>query len=119
MTDIRTDKCPCCERPLRNGPTIVMKCWGCGYTQTADYETPSVPEELDATLGAELRDTFERLMPKMVKGKLDYGDKSLGLPLSELLDEVDEEIIDILGWVVILRRRLNELRARMKAGGLQ
>ena len=75
---------------------------------------PDVPEEIEETLGEELRDTFLKLMPKMVVGKQEHSDESLELSLSALLDEIDDELLDVLGWGVIARRKVNVLRGVIK-----
>ena len=77
-------------------------------------EFPRVPESLEDTLGEELMNTFQQLCAKMEKGKREYGDESLELPLSALLDEIDEEFMDAIGWSVIGRRRVNVLRGMVK-----
>jgi len=44
-------------------------------------------------------------------GQLEYGDRSFSQPSSELLDEIEEELLDIVGWAYPLWCRLRKLRA--------
>ena len=44
-------------------------------------------------------------------GKLEYGDRSFSQPSGELLDEIEEELLDVIGWAYPLWCRLRKLRA--------
>ena len=95
MTDHYFD-CPKCRKAFHLKGTDNMACPHCGHDfspypkgSTAGL-MPDVPPEVEDTLGEELRDTFLELMPKLVRGKKDYGDESLELPLGALLDEIDD-----------------------------
>lgn len=72
-----------------------------------------VPGEIEEKLGDMLRDSWRKLLPRLVQGRRDYGDASFHRPLSELLDEIDEELLDVMGWAVIGRRKVARLRERV------
>jgi hypothetical protein len=44
-------------------------------------------------------------------GQLEYGDRSFSQPSGELLDEIEEELLDVIGWAYPLWCRLQKLRA--------
>lgn len=50
------------------------------------------------------------LNEKMEKGFKEYGDRSFSRPPIELLDEIEQEAMDIVGWGYILWCRLEELK---------
>jgi len=50
------------------------------------------------------------LNEKMKKGFEEYGDGSFKRPPIELLDEIEQEAMDIVGWGYILWCRLEELK---------
>ena len=52
----------------------------------------------------------ERLRSRMEKGFAEYGDKSFDRPVNELLGEIEEEILDICGWSLILYSRIQRLK---------
>ncbi len=120
--------CPDCRKAFRLVDTDPMECPHCGHDFSpfpkgstaggADHEmfleAPDVPEEIEETLGEELRDTFLKLLPKMVQGKIEHSDFSLELPLHVLLAEIDDELLDVFGWGVIARRKVNVLRGVIK-----
>jgi hypothetical protein len=47
-------------------------------------------------------------------GQLEYGDRSFSRPSSELLDEIEEELLDVIGWAYPLWCRLRKLRAAVE-----
>ncbi len=48
-------------------------------------------------------------------GEKTYGDNSFELSPDKLLDEIDAEFCDIVGWTFILRERLRKLRTKIAA----
>ena len=62
--------------------------------------------ELDATF-----DRFvQMLRDRLAQGSVDYGDRSLNLPPPALLDEIEEELVDVCGWSVVLLHRVRRMR---------
>ena len=51
---------------------------------------------------------------KMDAGYHEYGDKSFKRPPKELLQELEEEVLDICGWSLILYVRLKELKKKLR-----
>jgi hypothetical protein len=51
-----------------------------------------------------------RLDAKMKQGFKDYGDGSFKRPPVELIDEIEQEALDIVGWGYILWCRLEDLK---------
>lgn len=56
------------------------------------------------------------LLKRLEQGHQDYGDKSLGLTPGALLDEIEEELVDVCGWAVILFHRLRRMREALDSG---
>lgn len=66
--------------------------------------------KLHRPAGAEIEEKFEEeLRAKMDRGRALYGDASYNLPIRDLLDEVQEECIDIPGWLAIVYSRMRTL----------
>ncbi len=82
-----------------------------------DAMTTTVP---DADLG-DLEPTFElfvqQLRARLEKGAREYGDSSFDRPTAELFDEIEEELVDIAGWTVVLLHRLQRIRASAECIG--
>ena len=53
---------------------------------------------------------MEKLWDRMEKGYLEYGDKSFDRTPAELITEIEEEILDICGWAVILYSKVKEMK---------
>jgi len=51
---------------------------------------------------------------KMKKGFLQYGDKSFDREPEDLIGELQQEVIDISGWGMILFHRLEEMKLKLK-----
>lgn len=43
-------------------------------------------------------------------GKRQYGERSAGRPLAELAAELEEEVLDLMGWSFWVWRRVRQLR---------
>jgi hypothetical protein len=54
-----------------------------------------------------------KLNKKMEKGYHEYGDKSFDREPKELMGEIEEELLDICGWSIILFARLQELKKKL------
>ena len=54
-----------------------------------------------------------RLRAKLERGAREYGDRSLSRPLTELLTEVEDELVDTAGWALLIWTRLQRLRSRL------
>jgi hypothetical protein len=52
------------------------------------------------------------LNEKMKKGFQEYGDKSFDKDLVELINEIEEELLDICGWGMILYTRLEDMKKK-------
>jgi hypothetical protein len=50
---------------------------------------------------------------RLVKGANEYGDTSLDLSGSALLEEVGQELLDVCGWSFILWLRIRELKSQL------
>lgn len=46
-------------------------------------------------------------------GAREYGDASFTLPASDLVAEIEQELLDVMGWGFILFCRLRVLRAKL------
>lgn len=73
----------------------------------------------------ELFDTFAaRVKERLQKGREEYGDRSFSKEPSELFGEINEELLDVMGWTFVLWLRLariesiqrNELQKATTAG---
>ena len=51
----------------------------------------------------------KQLKVRMVQGQEDYGDTSFDLPPTELILEIQEELLDVCNWSFILWRRMENL----------
>jgi hypothetical protein len=65
---------------------------------------PRLPD-LDAFITA--------LKPRLERGAREYGDCSFDRPVDELLCEIEDELLDVCGWSVILYTRLQCLKGRV------
>ena len=52
---------------------------------------------------------IETLRKRMEQGFKEYGDKSFERPIEELFGELEEEVLDICGWGLILYTKIKEL----------
>ena len=58
---------------------------------------------------------FVKLLDKrMLKGFHEYGDGSFDREPNDLLNEIQEELMDVCGWSVILFAKLENLKRRKK-----
>ena len=61
-----------------------------------------------------------KMESRLAAGQREYGDASFDRPIAELIDEVEEEIIDQVGWSFIAWSRIVSLRekvGRLERGG--
>ena len=57
-------------------------------------------------------DTFlQELEVRLEKGRKEYGDATLDRPLAEIIDEMKQEFLDVVGWGYFGWLRLCELEA--------
>lgn len=56
----------------------------------------------------------EKLNAKMKQGFKDYGDKSFSRPPIELVEEIEEELLDICGWSMIMWCKLEDIKVKTK-----
>ena len=52
------------------------------------------------------------LAARLAKGAKEYGDVSFTRPLSELLEEIEQEILDQAGWAFIAYCRIQQIKRR-------
>lgn len=58
---------------------------------------------------------FEHNVAKRLeRGAVEYGNRSLGRPPAELLDEIQQELEDTANWAAIMWLRLENLRAALR-----
>ncbi len=60
---------------------------------------------------------LERVERRLEAGRAQYGDSSFTRPCDEIAGEVEEELMDVVGWGFILWCRLQALRERLPEGG--
>ena len=51
---------------------------------------------------------------RLEQGAVEYGDSTLRRPVLEVLDEVEEELLDVMGWSFFAWLRIRRLKARVK-----
>jgi hypothetical protein len=56
----------------------------------------------------------KELDKKMLKGFKEYGDVSFNRKSEDLVGEIEQELLDICGWSLILWVHLNELKLKVK-----
>lgn len=76
------------------------------------------PEPKDRDALGDLAPTFvdfvDRLRARLAQGRRDYGDESLDRAPAELLAEIEQELLDVAGWSVVLLHRIARLRRAAK-----
>ena len=65
------------------------------------------------SLDAHLERFTERLRARLVAGAAKYGDTSFRRPITEILDELQQELEDIAGWGLIAWVRIERLRRQL------
>jgi len=53
---------------------------------------------------------IETLRARMEQGFKEYGDKSFERSGVELLEEIEQEVLDICGWSVVVYNRIRKLK---------
>ncbi len=61
---------------------------------------------------------FELLEARLEQGAIEYGDRSFSAEATKLIDEINEELIDIVGWAVPLHARLRAIKLKLQEAGL-
>lgn len=64
----------------------------------------------DRALETDWPDFVTSLSARLRVGAKTYGDKSFTRPLSELLEEIEQELLDQAGWAFIAYCRLQEMK---------
>jgi len=54
-----------------------------------------------------------RVLLRLEEGSRTYGDKSFDHSSSRLIDEIEQELLDVLGWGYVLWTRMRKLRAAL------
>jgi hypothetical protein len=62
---------------------------------------------------APLASLVRALKGRMRKGHDEYGDRSWSRRPSELLDEISQELLDVVGWAVIANERINAIKSKL------
>ena len=57
---------------------------------------------------------IERLRVRLEVGARQYGDSSFRRPPGELLSEIQDELVDVAGWGLVLWTRIARLRERVE-----
>lgn len=60
------------------------------------------------------RQFIEDLELKLERGRKEYGDSSFNKETYPLLQEIQEEIVDICGWSIILWTRLERIKESLE-----
>ena len=57
---------------------------------------------------------FELVMSRRLsQGHTEYGDQSFDRSVTDLMGEIEEELLDVVGWGYIMWCRLQELKGRL------
>ena len=51
---------------------------------------------------------------RLEQGAVEYGDSTLHRPALEVLDEVEEELLDVMGWSFFAWLRIRRLKEKVK-----
>ena len=51
---------------------------------------------------------------RLEQGAVEYGDETLHRPALEVLDEVEEELLDVMGWSFFAWLRIRRLKEKVK-----
>lgn len=65
----------------------------------------------------EFNEMVARVMERMEQAERHYGNRSLHSPTGDLLRELEEETLDIMGWGFYVWRRVKELQAKFERIG--
>jgi len=57
-----------------------------------------------------------RVEQRLEAGESEYGGRSYGRPPGDLVSEIEEELLDIIGWAAILHERIQGLRQMVRQG---
>ena len=57
---------------------------------------------------------LQQVEAKMDRGRTEYGDKSFYKPDGILLGDIQEELIDVCGWSIILWTKIEKLKSSIK-----
>lgn len=57
----------------------------------------------------------ESILERLEMGAQVYGDKSLDAPSSTLLVEIEQELLDVVGWGFLQWHRIQQLKAKLAA----
>lgn len=57
---------------------------------------------------------INKLDKKMLEGYKEYGDVSFNRKSTDLVGEIEQELLDICGWSLILWVHLNEIKKKSK-----
>jgi hypothetical protein len=68
--------------------------------------------------GPELREDWLEFVSlveqRLEQGAVEYGDETLRRPALEVLDEVEEELLDVMGWSFFAWLRIRRLKEKVK-----
>jgi hypothetical protein len=83
-------------------------------TQTGGCDTHSTGPARSEKVIAEQWPVFaECILERLEMGARVYGDKSLDAPSSTLLVEIEQELLDVVGWGFIQWNRIQGLKAKL------
>ncbi len=78
-----------------------------------DMEYKKHFKSFSEAMGNRFKEFIDTMDKRMAKGYEEYGDGSFKLPPDELLREVEEEVLDICGWSLILYTRIKNIRNKI------
>jgi hypothetical protein len=70
------------------------------------------------TYKADFTDMVARVMERIDHAEQEYGNKSLFSPTGDLLKELEEETLDIMGWGFYVWKRVRALREKFERVGV-
>jgi len=59
---------------------------------------------------AEVARFLSMVRARLHAGRSEYGDRSFARPVTELIGEIEEELLDVVGWAAVLFARVQRLR---------
>jgi hypothetical protein len=78
---------------------------------TAPSPTSAAHRHLALTRWPEFMDLIQR---RLEGGRIEHGGRSLTRAADDLVGEIEEELLDVVGWAFPLWCRLRKLRERLK-----
>ena len=58
-------------------------------------------------------------LKRLKQGEIEYGDESFSASPLLLIGEIEEELLDVVGWTFVLLERLEEVKRKMSAAQVE